>query len=58
MEDRDGRARLYVLKPGDTLSVIAEHFQIPMRRLRAFNDLKHTEIQAGQTLHIPPAGNS
>lgn len=58
MEAKDGGARRYVVKPGDTLSGIAEHFQIPMRRLRTFNDLKHTEIQAGQTLHIPAAGNS
>ena len=58
MEAADGKARRYVVKPGDTLSGIAERFQIPMRRLRAFNDLKRTDIQAGQTLHIPAGGNS
>lgn len=58
MEVRRKPTRPYVVKRGDTLSAIAAHYSIPMRRLQNFNGLHDTAIRAGQTLHIPTAGNS
>jgi len=46
---------LYRIKPGDTLSEIAQHFHMSLHRLVAFNHLpgSGTTIYAGAYLHIP-----
>jgi len=46
---------LYRIKPGDTLSEIAQHFHMSLYRLVAFNHLpgSGTTIYAGAYLHIP-----
>ncbi len=47
----------YVVEPGDTLSLIAEKFSVPLTDLMVANDLTDKNfIQAGQSLVIPVGG--
>ncbi|NNE61048.1 MAG: AMIN domain-containing protein [Woeseia sp.] len=43
----------YVIVAGDTLSEIAERYNVSMRALRAFNNLSGNRLRVGQTLRIP-----
>jgi len=47
-------AREHVIKRGDTLSLIAHHYQVSLARLRGFNGLKTDLLQVGDVLRIPP----
>lgn len=48
------RPATYVVQPGDTLSVIAEKFTVPMADLMSANGLTNQDfIQVGQELKIP-----
>lgn len=47
----------YTVRPGDTLSIIAEKFNTTIEAIQAFNGLKSTDvIDVGQVLQIPAAG--
>lgn len=48
-----GGVRQYVIKPGDTLSGIAQQYQVSTGRLRAANALSSSTIRVGQVLNIP-----
>lgn len=51
--------RKYTVRPGETLSIIAERFGTTVERLQRFNNLKDTDvIQVGQELLIPAAGST
>jgi LysM repeat protein len=43
----------YTVKSGDTLTKIATHFGVPLKALRAANNLKTDSIKVGQKLKIP-----
>ncbi len=43
----------YVIARGDTLSGIAQRFNVPVNRLRDHNGLRDSRILVGQTLKIP-----
>ena len=46
---------LYVVRPGDTISEIADRFHINVQTIRSRNDIGVKEyLQAGQELKIPP----
>ena len=47
-----GQAR-YVIKRGDTLSMIADRYKVSVRRIRTFNNLRSDKIVVGRTLRIP-----
>ena len=48
------RPSRYVIKPGDTLSEIADQFDISMNALKRANRLSSTnKIRVGQVLQIP-----
>ncbi len=46
-------ARQHVIKRGDTLSDIAEHYRVSMNSLRELNHLNGDKIKIGQVLTIP-----
>lgn len=46
-------ARRHTIQNGETLSAIAEHYQISMQTLRVANNLDSDSLRAGQTLRIP-----
>jgi len=46
-------ARRHVIQSGETLSAIAEQYQVPVKSLRSVNQLKGDSVNAGQTLQIP-----
>ncbi|OGT76347.1 MAG: hypothetical protein A3I78_00570 [Gammaproteobacteria bacterium RIFCSPLOWO2_02_FULL_56_15] len=48
--------RKHVIAKGDTLSGIAQFYQVNLQHLRDFNDLKSDLVQAGQVLDIPASG--
>tara|TARA_R110002072_G_scaffold25932_10_gene86402 strand:+ start:14317 stop:15468 length:1152 start_codon:yes stop_codon:yes gene_type:complete len=48
--------RYYQIKPGDTLSQIAEKFDTPVSMLRKMNGLRGNLIRAGDTLKIAGGG--
>jgi len=51
--------RKYTVRPGETLSTIAERFGTTIERLQQFNNLKDTDvIQVGQELLIPASGST
>ncbi|MCZ6831678.1 MAG: N-acetylmuramoyl-L-alanine amidase [Gammaproteobacteria bacterium] len=50
---RQGKQREYVIIRGDTLSEIAQHFNVSVASLRAHNGLPGSSIQVGQKLKIP-----
>ncbi len=43
----------HVIKSGDTLSEIAERYNVPLSKLRAANGLRNDAIRIGQRLKIP-----
>ena len=46
-------ARRHIIRKGDTLSAIAEHYRVSVRKLRLANQLRSDSISVGQTLRIP-----
>lgn len=47
-------AARHTVKKGETLSLIARHYRVPMRRIMAANGLKDAnKIRSGMTLIIP-----
>jgi N-acetylmuramoyl-L-alanine amidase len=48
-----GRVTEYIIARGDTLSDIAQRFNVSVRRLRQLNQLSSHTIKVGQTLRIP-----
>jgi N-acetylmuramoyl-L-alanine amidase len=50
---KQGNQREYVIIRGDTLSGIAQRFNVSVASLRAFNDLPGSVIKVGQKLQIP-----
>lgn len=51
--NQNGRSRTYVIQRGDTLSEIAERFDVSMASLRTMNNLSGSVIRIGQKLSIP-----
>ncbi len=47
------KAITYKIKRGDTLSEIAERFQVSSRRIKEANALRTDTIRIGQVLEIP-----
>lgn len=45
----------YIVKRGDTLSELADHFGVSMADIRKANNMKSSTVQLGQTLKIPGA---
>src|SRR5690606_22607292 len=57
MSLREGQLR-YVISRGDTLSEIAQRYNVSMSMLKATNNLSSDTLRVGQTLNIPiPAGS-
>ncbi len=48
-------AREHVIRSGDTLSEIAQRYNVSVARIRAENRLNGNTIRVGQVLRIPPA---
>jgi N-acetylmuramoyl-L-alanine amidase len=48
-------AREYVIRNGDTLSGIAQRYNVSVARIRSANSLNNNRIRAGQVLRIPPS---
>ncbi|MGB5352146.1 MAG: N-acetylmuramoyl-L-alanine amidase [Woeseia sp.] len=48
----------YVIVPGDTLSEIAERYNVSMSALKATNKLSSNRVKVGQTLSIPVISGS
>ncbi len=53
---RDGNAVKYKIKPGDTISQIAEKYGVRVSDLKRWNNLRGNKIVAGKTLTIYPGG--
>ena len=51
--ERDQGEREYTIVRGDTLSDIAERFNVSLASLKSHNDLRNNRILVGQTLRIP-----
>jgi LysM repeat protein len=52
---RSSRRRAYTVKPGDTLSAIAEKTDVPLSELQALNpDLDSQSLQTGQKVKLAP----
>lgn len=49
----EGRGDRHIIRPGETLSVIANRYRMTVSELRAVNDLPNDRIFAGQVLQIP-----
>jgi len=43
----------YVVKPGDTLSLIAEAFNTSVTKIKEMNNLKGNNLKVGQKLNLP-----
>lgn len=52
------RNQSYTVQPGDTLSAIAQRFDISVASLMSANSLPNSSIKAGQVLIIPGAGGN
>jgi len=52
----EGRRDRHVIRPGESLSVIAERYSMSVAELRAVNQLPNDRIFAGQVLEIPSRG--
>ncbi len=50
---RSGKGREYVVASGDTLSEIAQRYQVSLSSLRRSNGLRSNTIRIGQKLQIP-----
>ncbi|MDP5052772.1 MAG: LysM peptidoglycan-binding domain-containing protein, partial [Congregibacter sp.] len=50
---RDEGEREYTIVRGDTLSGIAQRFNVNVGALSQYNDLRNSKIMVGQTLRIP-----
>ena len=48
-------ARQYVIRRGDTLSEIAQRYNVSVSRIRTENQINGNRIMIGQVLRIPPA---
>ena len=48
-----GEEQEYIIKNGDTLSEIAEKFEVSIKHLRQANNIKGSQIRIGQTIRIP-----
>jgi len=48
--------RKHVIAKGDTLSEIAESYQVSIQNLREYNNLKNDVVRTGQVLEIPTSG--
>ncbi len=53
----EGRNDRHIIRPGETLSVIADRYRMSVGELRAVNDLPSDRIFAGQVLQIPSRGS-
>jgi len=53
MYDRPARTVKYVIRRGDTLSGIADRYQVSMRRIQSVNNLPNDKIIVGRVLRIP-----
>ncbi len=53
----EGRRDRHIIRPGETLSVIADRYRMSVAELRAVNDLPNDRIFAGQVLQIPSRGS-
>ncbi|AHE99097.1 N-acetylmuramoyl-L-alanine amidase [Thioalkalivibrio paradoxus] len=53
----EGRRDRHIIRPGETLSAIAERYRMSVADLRAVNDLPNDRIFAGQVLQIPYQGS-
>jgi len=51
-------AQQYVVRSGDTLSHIAQRYQVSLSSLRGYNSLKTDILKVGDTLRIPPSRGS
>ncbi len=51
-KNKKGNAVRYVIKPGDTISQIAEKFHVKSADIRRWNNLRSNKIVAGKTLLI------
>ena len=49
--------RKHIIARGDTLSAIAVQYHVSMQKLREHNGLKSDQVQVGQVLSIPGAGD-
>ena len=52
--DPEARPRVHVVKPGETLSAIAERYHLGVRELQRWNGLRSTRLRAGQRLRLSP----
>jgi N-acetylmuramoyl-L-alanine amidase len=50
------KSREYVVRPGDTLSEIAQRHAVSVNELRTANDIRGSLLKVGQVLTIPNAG--
>jgi N-acetylmuramoyl-L-alanine amidase len=48
----------YTVQRGDSLSMLAERFHVPMAELRALNKMKTESVQVGQVLKLPKAAKA
>ena len=53
----EGRGDRHVIRPGETLSFIADHYRLSVAELRTANELSGDRIFAGQVLRIPRRGS-
>jgi N-acetylmuramoyl-L-alanine amidase len=51
-------ARQHTVKSGDTLSEIAQQYQVSLNNLRGYNSLKSDQLRVGDKLRIPPSRGS
>jgi N-acetylmuramoyl-L-alanine amidase len=51
-------AQQHVVKSGDTLSDIAQRYQVSLSSLRGYNSLKNDTLRVGDKLRIPPSRGS
>ncbi|MGO8945187.1 MAG: LysM peptidoglycan-binding domain-containing protein [Syntrophobacteraceae bacterium] len=47
------REKIYLVKKGDSLSAIAQRYQVSTQELKSANKLKSNDLKAGQKLRIP-----
>jgi len=51
-------AQEHVVKRGDTLSEIAQRYQVSLSSLRGYNSMKSDTLKVGDTIRIPPSQGS